>query len=100
MKKQILLSIIIAFLGFSTVIAQEAAYGNLAIDDFFRRRTLIVGNNGNPGWMLRFVSDSPESFFYQSDSVPQNNKLFDYKLLPLFLNNLKFFETLNFSACY
>jgi hypothetical protein len=86
LKKQIVLSIIIAFLGFTTVIAQEAAYGNLAMDDFFRRRTLIVGNNGNPGWMLRFVSDSPETLFYQSDSVPQKNKLFDYNLLPLFLN--------------
>jgi hypothetical protein len=85
LKKEIFLSFIITFLGLATVIAQETAFGNLALDDFLRKRSLSVGNNGNLGWMLRKVSNSPEALFYQIDSVHQKNKLFEYKALPLFL---------------
>jgi len=85
LKKEILLSFSVTFLCIITVVAQDVAFGSLALDDFLRRRSLIAGNSENLGWMLRNVSDSPDVLFYQGDSVPQRRRLFDYKVLPFFL---------------
>jgi len=64
--------------------AQETAFGNQAIDELLRRKSLADLDHEKSGWMLRSFSTSPEVLFYQSDSLAQYKKLFDFKILPLY----------------
>ncbi len=74
------------FLSVSATQAQDTSFGNQVVDEFLRRESLIGRTRENFGSMLRTASSSPEALFYQSDSIPQNKKLFDYKVLPLFIS--------------
>uniref|UniRef100_UPI004048E603 capsule assembly Wzi family protein n=1 Tax=Algoriphagus sp. TaxID=1872435 RepID=UPI004048E603 len=56
-------------------------------DEFFRRKSLIDSNNFNDGLMLRSASVSVEDLFYQRDSLFRKKKLFDYAILPIYLNS-------------
>ncbi len=74
------------FLPVYVVQAQETAFGNQSIDEFLRRKSLVESANENTGWMLRSASASIEEIFYQSGSASPNKKLFDYAILPIYLN--------------
>jgi len=65
--------------------AQETAIGNQVIDDFLRRKSIILKENSKTGWMLRSSSSVLEDFFYPLDSISDEKRLFDFKALPLFL---------------
>jgi hypothetical protein len=64
--------------------SQEIAFGNLAIDDYLKRRNLSTGFNEKTSWMLRTSSGSSESLFFPIDSVFQNKMLFSYNLIPVY----------------
>ncbi len=66
--------------------AQETAYGNQTMDEFLRRRSLVIKNIDNTGWMLRTLSASPETLFYRIDSVSSKKNLFNYTVLPIYFN--------------
>ena len=66
--------------------AQETATGNQTVDEFLRRMTLNDTNKNNSGLMLRTASASIENFFYHSDSLSLEKKLFDYDILPIYFN--------------
>ena len=68
------------------ILAQETAFGNPTIDEFYRRKVLIDTNNISTGWMFRTASGSAEDFFYQRDSISSNKKLFKYAILPIYFN--------------
>jgi hypothetical protein len=82
--KKIFFFLLYFFLYFSSF-AQETAFGNQTVDEFLRRKSLILGSNDHIGWMLRSVATSPDVLFYESDSVKKNKKLFDYMVLPLYM---------------
>lgn len=65
--------------------AQETANGNLAVDDFLRRKSLTVKKEPRIGWMLRSTSVALEDFVHPLDSISENKRLFSYKLVPLYL---------------
>jgi hypothetical protein len=67
--------------------AQETAFGNQTADEFLRRKSLVESANENTGWMLRSASASVTALFYQIDSASPNKKLFDYAILPIYLNS-------------
>jgi hypothetical protein len=66
--------------------AQETAFGNQTLDEFLRRKSIINLDLEKTGWMLRSTSGSPKGIFHTKDSVTQEKMLFDYKVLPLYLN--------------
>ncbi len=72
------------FFTFSFADAQETAVGNQSIDEFLRRESLIDKDIEKIGWMLRSTSNKVVDFFYKSDSVFKEKRLFDYKLLPIY----------------
>lgn len=63
--------------------AQETAFGYQAFDEFLRRKDLIDNNGNKTSWMIRYASGTAEDFFFQLDSLSQNKKKFDYKILPI-----------------
>lgn len=65
--------------------AQETAIGNQAVDEFLRRKSLIGKEEVNTGWMLRASSRQLEDIFYPMDSISDEKKLFDFKVLPFYL---------------
>ena len=72
------------FLPVCVIQAQETAFGNQMVDEFFRRKSLIDTNKKNTGWMLRTASGSVGDLFYQRDSLSPEKKLFDYAVLPIY----------------
>lgn len=66
--------------------AQDTAFGHQIVDEYLRRKILTNIINEKPGWMLRSASGSPEDFFYSRESLTRKNKLFDYRILPIYLN--------------
>ncbi len=74
------------FLFFSFIsYSQETAFGNQAVDDFLRRKSLTVKEEPRIGWMLRSTSVALEDFVHPLDSISENKSLFSYKLVPLYL---------------
>jgi len=70
--------------------AQDTAFGNQTVDEYLRRKILTNIINEKPGLMLRSASGLLEDLFYPRDSLTQKNKLyklFDYRILPIYLNN-------------
>ncbi len=67
--------------------AQETAIGNQLIDEFLRRKSIIVKDDEKTGWMLRTSSSALEDVFYPLDSISEEKRLFDFKLLPLNLSS-------------
>lgn len=63
---------------------QETAFGNQNLDEFLRRKSLIDTINRSTGWMLRTTSGAVNNLFIQSGSLPRNNKLFGYDILPIY----------------
>ncbi len=64
--------------------AQEIAFGNQVIDEFLRRKSIIVKEDSKTGWMLRTSSSKLEDIFYPLDSTSEKRRRFDYKILPLY----------------
>jgi hypothetical protein len=84
LKKFFLFSFL--FLFFSILVnAQETAFGNQTADEFLRRKTLIANKVDKTGWMLRSSLGSTEELFYSVDTIFEEKRLFDYKILPFFL---------------
>lgn len=74
------------FLYFSLLVkAQETGIGNQTVDAFLRIKALILKENSKTGWMLRSSSSVLEDFFYPLDSISDEKRLFDFKVLPLYL---------------
>jgi hypothetical protein len=65
--------------------AQEIAFGNQIIDEFLRRKSILVKSEVTTGWMLRTSSSELEDLFYPLDSLSEEKKKNDFKLLPLYL---------------
>lgn len=77
---------ILSFFCFSiNVHAQESGFGNLDLDDFLRRKSILDIENKS-SWMLRSFNSS-EDLFISSDSVLEENRTFEFKLLPLYLKS-------------
>jgi hypothetical protein len=66
--------------------AQEISFGNQTLYEFFRRKSLIDINKNSNGLMLRTAASSNEDLFFQSDSLTLEKKLFDFDILPIYLN--------------
>ncbi len=64
--------------------AQVTAIGNLVIDEFLRRKSIIVNEDSKTGWMLRTSSSKLEDIFYPLDTTYKDEKRFDYNILPLY----------------
>jgi hypothetical protein len=77
---------VLIFLFCFVVQAQETATGNQAIDEFFRRESLIGTNNENTGWMVRSVLESPIAIFFHGDSLSFNKIKNDFDILPIYFN--------------
>ena len=67
--------------------AQETAFGSQIVDEFLRRRSLILKENSKTGWMFRSSSGLTEKLFYPKDSVSQKKRLIEYKILPFYFNS-------------
>jgi hypothetical protein len=65
--------------------SQETGIGNQTVDDFLRRKALILMENPKTGWMLRSSSSVLEDFFYPLDTISDEKGLFDFRVLPLYL---------------
>ena len=75
------------FLPVCVIQAQETAFGSQTIDEFLKRKSLTDTITNSTGWMLRTSSGSVEDFFYQRDSLSRKKKLFDYDILPIYINS-------------
>jgi hypothetical protein len=64
--------------------AQETAFGNQALDEFLRRKSLIVKEDTKAGWMLRSSFSKLEELFYPIDTTFKEKVRFDYKILPVY----------------
>ena len=85
MKKNLILIFPFLFFG-CLAFAQETAFGNQNLDDFLRRKSLIFKDGSEIGWMLRSSSSFPDAIFYQVDSLFQKKNIFEFKILPMYLN--------------
>jgi hypothetical protein len=67
--------------------AQETAIGNQAVDEFLRRKSLIVQEEIKTGWIFRSSSSIIEDFFYPLDTIYKEKKRFEYNILPLYFTS-------------
>ena len=86
MNRYLIFSSLLFFLYAKTCFSQNTGFGNLGVDDFLRTKNLNSGISENMSWILRNFSNSPESFFFNSDSVSTVTKKIDFKLLPIYFN--------------
>ena len=74
----------IFLLQFSFVNAQESGFGNLTLDEYFRRKTLTENDNDFTSLFLRTLDKSPQQLFFGKDSSSIQKKLWNFELLPLY----------------
>ena len=75
-----ILTLIVTHFGFS----QESGFGNLTLDEYVRRETLIKSEKGGLGILHRSMDKSPEDLFFGKDSTPIEKKFWNYEFLPIY----------------
>jgi hypothetical protein len=64
--------------------AQGTGFGNQVVDEFIRRKALIINEDTKTGWMLRSSLTVLEDFFYPLDTTHKEKGRFNYKALPIY----------------
>ena len=66
--------------------AQESGFGNITLDEYARRESLIVSDKQGLGIFFRSMDKSPSKLFFGNDTSSTDKKLSNLEFIPLFVS--------------